>query len=154
MKGLVQAAKEPMEEEDRLDDLDIRIAFGLMASTLLEEEGQEGIIEAVNQTNPVIPLATMIASVLGEVAKGLQGTEYDVDPNVWLEEGGAVDQVIDMIDEMAGPLGDDVKAAILSDVTDQIKLMAQEEQGAQQMPPQGMAPQMAPPMPMQQGGVM
>lgn len=145
--------EDDMEQEEEGEDLDNEIAFGLMANALLDGSGQQGIIEAVNQKNPVPVLASMIAALVVELAKRLEGSDMPIDQAVWLAPDGAVDRTIDFIDEVAGPLGEDVKTAILSDVVDQIKLFKQKgvpgsggDAGA--MPPPGAGG----PPPQQSGG--
>jgi hypothetical protein len=158
MKGLAAAAKQPeMEMEDEMADLseaeelDAQIAYGLAASALLEEQGIQGLNEAMNQQNPIPLVAGIVASLVKDIAEGTQGTEIELSPNVWLAEGGAVDRLLDLISEISGQeLDDAAKGAIFSDVVDQIKLFSQAAGQKEQMPPNmgmGMPDQGTPGMP-------
>jgi hypothetical protein len=139
-----------------VDDIDVKIAYGLMASALMEDAGIQGINEAMNQQDPVPIVASMVAALVKELAQGTKGTEIEMSPDVWLAENGAVDQVIDLIGEISGiEMEEQMAGAIFSDVVDQIKLFStadkQKAQGGGGQPPpmdQGAPPPMeAPPMP-------
>jgi hypothetical protein len=155
--------QEEYEDDDKMEggeeDLDNEIAFGLMANTLLQQEGQQGLAEALNQGNPVPVIATMLSSLVAELAKKFESSDMEIDQAVWLAPDGAVERTIDFIDELAGPIGDDAKTAIFSDVVDQIKLFKNQgtpgsgaPAGAPPMPG-GSAPMPAPPMSPTMGGM-
>lgn len=161
MKGLAQAAmQEPEEAQEEANgmNLDMDIGYGLLVSAMLEPDGMQALQQAMAQQNPVPLVAGIISTIIKETAQRLEGTEVDIDRNVWLQEGGVVDRTLDMLADTL-KIDDQMQGAILSDVVDQMKLYSKQNKQRQQqpaqeeqMPPQGLAgAAQAGPMPM--GGV-
>jgi len=170
MMPLSQAAQQPTPEEQPMpeqqeqptqlseeQELDADIAYGLLASMLLEQESVDSIRGLAKAQNPATPVAAMISAVVKELVQNLEGSDMQIDPNVWLADQGAVDRAIDLVSDISGGMPEEVKGAIFSDIVDQVKLMAGGEgQGGQ--PPMGGDPmqQQQPPMgppPMPMGGM-
>lgn len=159
MKGLAQAARTPpMPDEmgpegappkqqtqplSEAEELDVDVAAGLMANTLLDA-GVEKLQQAAQAGDPIPVFAGMLSTMVEGMVKRLKGTEMDVSPSVWLAENGAVDQTIDFIAKLVD-LPEEVKNGIFSDTVDQLKLMGKREKAAGKQPPQ-QPPQGAPPM--------
>lgn len=144
---------------DEAEELDADIAYGLLASMILEDDAVKSIKGLTEAQNPIPVIAAMVSNSVKELASSLQNSDMNVSPNVWLADGGAVDRAIDLVSDIAGGLPDEIKNGVFSDIVDQMKLMSQ-GQGGQQPPqqpgaemmgaPQGMG---QPPMPQMMGGM-
>lgn len=169
-KGGAPMAEPPMPEQDvnmteqgeevrpldEAEELDSDIAYGLLASIILEDDAVQSIKGLTQSQNPIPIIAAMISNSVKELVSGLQDSDMNVSPNVWLADGGAVDRAIDLVSDIAGGLPDEIKNGVFSDVVDQVKLMSQGGQQQQQGDPEMMgAPQGMgqPPMPQMMGGM-
>lgn len=144
MQGAPQG--EPLSEGE---ELDADIASGLISVAIMEK-GMQAINEAVSQSNPVPILASIISSLVKEIAPRLEESGLQVSPRAYLADGGAVDRVISLISDMSGGLDETTQNAVFAEVVDQLKIIAKTggQQGQQQMPP-GQGPQG---LPQPQGG--
>lgn len=152
--NMTERGEEEVRPLDEGEELDSDIAYGLLASIILEDDAVQSIKGLTQSQNPIPIIAAMISNSVKELVSGLQDSDMNVSPNVWLADGGAVDRAIDLVSDIAGGLPDEIKNGVFSDVVDQVKLMSQGggQQGGPEMmgAPQGMG---QPPMPQMMGGM-
>lgn len=142
------------DEMENENSTDHKIALDVMTIALNKPEAIETIAAAFGSSkDPVQIVSGIIASVMEASVDQLESRGIGLDPNIWLQEDGVVEDVIDEIDRIANMEGfdipDDQKVAIWEGVVQ--NLMAQFE--AQQSGGQGQQPAGPPPTPQMAGGM-
>ncbi|MGE0343809.1 MAG: hypothetical protein AB7O86_12180 [Porticoccaceae bacterium] len=123
-------------DESANDDIDIAVDAAL---SMLESKGDDGktggeiLSELLSKQNPV----KMLAMFLVELGKSVHVQHEDIglNPEIWLAQGGVLDEITDEIQGMADSAGVQVDvASMMPDVKQAIiefvGLEAQNEQGA------------------------
>jgi hypothetical protein len=120
---------------ERSDDkaLQTKFATNVIRNTLWDEEAGEQILKILKSAkDPAMGISKAITMALYPVAEGLYEKQPDLDPAIWLSEGGVVDQIIAEIIEMAQAAGlsieadEELIAQAKEDVVDDLKAMQQE----------------------------
>jgi hypothetical protein len=122
-----------------MEDMDTDILYNAASILIKSEQGAEQLVASAGNTeNPATGVAMYLMMLIEAVSEMLGSTGIEVAPDTWLSPGGAVDQLMPMIQEIlanegvqVGPsFGDEVTSAVL----ERAKGIVQAEQGGQPSP--------------------
>lgn len=89
------------QEGMKTADADIDTATGLLASSILDKEGEQAIIAALKARNPIASLAQFFTQAIDSIQNMSMDTEIPLDPSIWLTDMGPVDEVMKDVAEIA-----------------------------------------------------
>jgi hypothetical protein len=119
-----------------MEDMDTDILYNTASVLIKDPQGMEQLVASAGNTeNPATGVAMYLMMLIESVSELLTSAGIDVAPDTWLAPGGAVDQLMPMIEDVltgegmqVGPsFGDEVTSAVL----ERAKGIVQAEQGGQ-----------------------
>lgn len=117
------------------DRADQKIAVGLATTQILSPEGSKIVIKALQSQNPPKMLAAFLSRVIEMIMTNSMSTDIPMSPVVWLSEGGAIDELGEIIQAVAD------KTGIQIDVEQLMPAVKQELQAIGEVAKQKMAEQ-------------
>lgn len=82
-------------------DADIDTATGLLASAVLDQDGEREVIAALTARNPISSLAQFFTQAIDSIQNMSMSTEIPLDPSIWLSTGGPIDEIMKDVAEIA-----------------------------------------------------
>lgn len=95
------------EKLDKEELLDQEIASAALFEGLLSEEGQNAVSKALQSPEPAKALALLIYNVIEPAQVASMDSDTPLSPRVWLANGGAVDELLDELEDLASNFGMD-----------------------------------------------
>ncbi len=143
-----KAQQEPPEEQevDEAMEADIGTASGMLGSLILQPEGQQAVVKALQSSNPPKMVAMFLAQGIEMIQRRSMETETPLDPRIWLADGGVVDEIMPDLAEVADGNGvpiriGDMLPPLKQELTKVIQTrgqqLQQEHQGQGQQQPAG-----------------
>lgn len=137
------------DKKAKKSEADDRKLVSMMGMAMLDNGGLDTLQKGLEQSqDPAQVISNFMAQLIGQQAEYTQQT-FGINPAVYTQKGGFLDQIVDYIERKLG-LPPDMSDQVYGETIEVMKALAQEggpQGGPQQGAPQGGPPQAGPPGP-------